>query len=70
MKFNSSIYNTDNNIKLARPRFKWVWLQRPIALGMAATPSPIALGVAVTADLRALDVSLAARSCHESVITK
>jgi hypothetical protein len=70
MKFNSYIYNTNNNIKLARSKFKWVWLQRLIALGMAATPSPITLGVAVTVDLRVLDVSLTVRSCHESMITK
>jgi len=37
---------------------------------LAATPSPRALGLAATSDPRALNVGFAARSCHESVITK
>jgi len=39
-------------------------------VGLAATPSLRALGLAATPDPRALDVSLTARLCHESVITK
>jgi len=37
---------------------------------LAATSSPRALGLAATPDPIALDVGLAARSCHESVITR
>jgi len=37
---------------------------------LAATPCPRAVGLAVTPNPRALDVDLAARSCHENVITK
>jgi len=33
-------------------------------------PGPRALGLTAISDSRALDVSLVARSCHESVITK
>jgi len=39
-------------------------------VGLTATSGPRALGLAATPDPRALDVGLAARSCHESMITK
>jgi len=39
-------------------------------VGLATTPSLRALGLAATPNPRALDVSLTARLCHESVITK
>jgi len=39
-------------------------------VGLAATPCSKAFGLAATPDLRALDVGLAARLCHENVITK
>jgi len=39
-------------------------------MGLDTTPGPRALSPATTQDPRALDVGLAARSCHESVITK
>jgi len=38
--------------------------------GFAATPGPRASSLAATQDSRALNVGLAARSCHESIITK
>jgi len=37
---------------------------------LAATSSPRALGLTATPDPIALDVGLAAKSCHESVITR
>jgi len=37
---------------------------------LVATLGSKVFGLAATPDLRALDVGLAARSCHESVITK
>jgi len=39
-------------------------------VGLTATSGPRALGLAATPDPRALDVGLAARPCHESMITK
>jgi len=39
-------------------------------VSLAATPGSVALGLIETLDPRALDVSLTARACHKSVITK
>jgi len=39
-------------------------------VGLVTTPSLKASGLATTPNPRALDVSLTARLCHESVITK
>jgi len=39
-------------------------------VGLAATSGSRVLGLAATLDPRALDVGLAAKPCHESMITK